>query len=547
MFLIDAAATGVTDALTVDANTATAGNDTSATVAAGDRNARVTPSLMLVSTAGTRLTSAAATINVSEDRVGERLTVNVLDTGLTQNYNASTNTLTLTGNASVGDYQRVLRTLRYHRPTSETSNSNREIAIRITDSAIAGNNTSAAAIVDVALADGAVTIAAPADVTVEAGSPLWVTFDLDNPLDRAVTYNATIGDGNIVSTQFATGQSLRFSIASPDATTGGQATPLSGDLTFQLFETLSQRATERLTTLTNDDFYDGLTFHRVVPNFVIQGGDPTGNGTGGSQLGDFDDQFDVRLQHNRAGLLSYAKSIDDTNDSQFFVTDGPTRNLDFQHTIAGVLTSGETLRDALNAVDNSGQPSNRPTQPVTITEAEIFQDNDHGAILINAPNDATGTTTVVVTVQDSAGNTRSQTINVTVVAPDSTDLNTNGNPFLDDIPTLTGTHGLQATYQLTSQDSENDAVRYLDRAAIEQINASDSVNDKIRFPGDLADSTLTYSVDPDTGLITYTPGDSSTPDEVTFLVGVAPTNKAIVNSTVDLQVITLQVDNGTIE
>ena len=204
-------------------------------------------------------------------------------------------------------------------------------------------------------------ISAASEVSVEAGSPLWVTLDLNNPLDRTVTFSATVGDSDLVSTQFADGQSLRFSIDSPDATTGGAATPLSGDLTFQLFESLSERATDRLTTLTNSDFYDGLTFHRVVPDFVIQGGDPNGDGTGGSDLGDFDDQFDVRLQHNRAGLLSYAKSFDDTNDSQFFVTDGPTRSLDFQHTIAGVLTSGETLREALNSVDNSGVPSNRPT------------------------------------------------------------------------------------------------------------------------------------------------------------------------------------------
>ena len=153
----------------------------------------------------------------------------------------------------------------------------------------------------------------------------------------------------------------------------------------------------------------------------------------------------------------------------------------------------------------------------------------------------TGTTTVVVTVEDSEGNTSSQTINVTVVAPDAADLTTNGNPFLDDIPTLTGTHSVQDTFQLTSQDAEEDAVQYLDRAAIEQINLTLAASNQIRFDTTIDDSTVTYSVDPGTGLVTYTPGDSDTPEQVEFLVGVAPTNKTINNSTVDLQVVTLLV------
>ena len=114
-----APSTGVNDDLAVDANGTSAGSSTSATVGAADTNARVTPSLVLTNSAGANLTSATATITVSEDRVGERLTVNELDTGLTQNYDASSNTLTVTGSASVADYQRVLRTLRYHRPTDE--------------------------------------------------------------------------------------------------------------------------------------------------------------------------------------------------------------------------------------------------------------------------------------------------------------------------------------------------------------------------------------------------------------------------------------------
>ena len=69
-------------------------------------------------------------------------------------------------------------------------------------------------------------------------------------------------------------------------------------MVFQLFEGRAPRATEQIITLANDGFYDGIIFHRVIDEFVIQGGDPTGTGSGGSDLGDFDDQFHVDLQHN---------------------------------------------------------------------------------------------------------------------------------------------------------------------------------------------------------------------------------------------------------
>ena len=111
--------------------------------------------------------------------------------------------------------------------------------------------------------------------------------------------------------------------------------------------------------LAAEGFYDGLDFHRVVPNFVIQGGDPTGTGSGGSTLGYFDDQYHLELQHNRTGVLSYAKSTDDTNDSQFFITEGPQRFLDFNHSVFGQLVEGESNRDAimaLGAIAKKAQP-----------------------------------------------------------------------------------------------------------------------------------------------------------------------------------------------
>ena len=115
-----------------------------------------------------------------------------------------------------------------------------------------------------------------------------------------------------------------------------------GDIEATLFASKVPTTVANFLNLARQGFYDGLTFHRVIPSFMIQGGDPTGTGRGGPGYR-FADEFDDSLRHSKPGIISMANAGPNTNGSQFFITHVPTPHLDGKHSVFGEVTKGQDV------------------------------------------------------------------------------------------------------------------------------------------------------------------------------------------------------------
>lgn len=175
-----------------------------------------------------------------------------------------------------------------------------------------------------------------------------------------------------------------------------------GDIAVRLFPDKTPKTFENFTTHAKNGYYDGITFHRVIDSFMIQGGDPDGTGCGGESIwgGSFEDEPDIELRNYR-GALSMANAGPNTNGSQFFIVQAPavspsmleqmksladrgfpaevaqryaevggTPHLDFRHTVFGQVYDGMDVVDAIAAVKTNAQ--DRPLEPVTIQSIDVM-------------------------------------------------------------------------------------------------------------------------------------------------------------------------------
>ncbi len=125
-----------------------------------------------------------------------------------------------------------------------------------------------------------------------------------------------------------------------------------GEIDAELFAQDAPKTVENFVNLARAGFYDGTTFHRVIPGFMAQGGDPTGTGRGGPGY-QFEDEFSPSRRHDTAGVLSMANAGPGTNGSQFFITYAPTPHLDGKHSVFGRVTSGMDVLTSLRERDPS--------------------------------------------------------------------------------------------------------------------------------------------------------------------------------------------------
>ncbi|MEM6313846.1 MAG: peptidylprolyl isomerase [Planctomycetota bacterium] len=124
-----------------------------------------------------------------------------------------------------------------------------------------------------------------------------------------------------------------------------------GEIHIKLMAAEAPVTVNNFVFLAKEGFYDGISFHRVIADFMIQGGDPTGSGSGGPGYKWADEPGALQLKHDSAGTLSMANAGADTNGSQFFITHTPTPHLDGKHAVFGKVTAGQDVVDSIKQGD----------------------------------------------------------------------------------------------------------------------------------------------------------------------------------------------------
>jgi cyclophilin family peptidyl-prolyl cis-trans isomerase len=141
-----------------------------------------------------------------------------------------------------------------------------------------------------------------------------------------------------------------------------------GDIRFEVYRDKAPKTSENFLTLARKGFYNGLTFHRVIPGFMVQTGCPKGDGTGGPGY-EIADEFGAGLRHDGPGVISMANAGPNTGGSQFFITLAATNWLDGKHAIFGRVRGGQDVVEKIAAVPRDGH--DKPRTPVRIVEVQV--------------------------------------------------------------------------------------------------------------------------------------------------------------------------------
>lgn len=275
-----------------------------------------------------------------------------------------------------------------------------------------------------------------------------------------VTFTASSDNSNVAVELVEGGSSVRFTVSGK----GANDQPFTGEFVIRLFESAAPLATGNIVTLVKNGYYDGKLFHRVVNDFVIQGGSPGGDGVGGSNLvNDVRDEFNPQFTFASRGIVAMANAGDDNNNAQFFITDpfildsqlnievpAPldrrSQFLNFNHTIVGILTSGfdvyQQIMNVPKVLGNDGAVS-KPVTNVVIDKAEIIDVDDRNAVVkITALNEFLGNAKIQVTAM-AGGSTVDRAFTVTSVVD-----TVNDRPFLGAISNVTTGKNTPANFTL---------------------------------------------------------------------------------------------------
>jgi cyclophilin family peptidyl-prolyl cis-trans isomerase len=343
------------------------------------------------------------------------------------------------------------------------------------------------------------------NVTMPSGRTFQMPLNGFDPQGSPLKFSIVSSKPKLVTGTIApsTNRSLLLNVSGVDATNA----PFTGDLVLQLYEDLTPLTTARIVDLVNSNFYNGLTFHRVIQDFVAQGGDPNGDGTGGSGV-TFDDEFVKTLIFTGFGQLAMANSGDDSNDSQFFITDAdlslddpirlPPQHLNFNYTIFGQMTRGfDVLAKILETPVASS--NNMPLTAVIINSAMIITNSQDTVLRLSATAGFTGIVAVTVSAINTNNETATRTLQVKIVS------NTvNSAAFLGPIPSsLVVSQNTAATFILTTTDIDGD------HQSLELYDVSTGV-----FP-----TNLQASLDPVTGRVWLSP-DLTLTGVVNLVIGV---------------------------